>query len=157
MRTVAVRRALTRSILARPCRGGDDAAIPGETGHPKRLVKRRQEEVGSPTTTLPGRAACIGTLATHDGLAMTSTPTSMITLGPTPAGRNRPVSAGCQRPLCGDPVERTSVRSWRRVQPVDALAGTTTVGRAATCRDRHRTERSWMPSSVVVTTANRGG
>ena len=62
-----------------------------ETGHLKRREQHRQNDAGSPTTMLPGRAACTATHATRDRAALARPPTSMISRRPTPTGRNRPI------------------------------------------------------------------
>ncbi len=61
-----------------------------QTGHLKRREKHRQDDAGSPTTMLPGTAACTATHATRDRAALARPPTSMISRRPTPTGRNRP-------------------------------------------------------------------
>jgi hypothetical protein len=60
-----------------------------QTGHPRRSEKHRQDEGGSSTSMLPGRAACTATHATRDRTALAKPPTSMISRRPTPTGRNR--------------------------------------------------------------------
>ncbi len=68
-----------------------------QTGHPKLPEMRHQDEAGSPTTKLPGSAACTGLFPTRDRSAMTSKPGSMVTLRPTPTGR-----IGRLQPVAGD-------------------------------------------------------
>ena len=58
-----------------------------ESGHAECTEKRRQDEAGSPMTTLPESVACTGTLPSRDRSAMTRTPTSMITPRPTSGRR----------------------------------------------------------------------